>query len=302
MKRSIALFPQLTKKQEKEIQPSIESFQITYSQGQEKYDLKSDIEEEFGKGTVCVIDDLGKWTLENYGFSCHGTLCLRNVSVLFGENGIVSSDANLGVGIQWKSKSSNARGSKNIGQLCNDDTDVRISFDISFTGASLRNSVELSFVLYLSKPGENENNIETGTIMGELKTLLLILEGSGSSFTVFEKNVPGDPLWSIECDWEDPEYSQFSECVRVTINTGHNAWQLASEDDIRKELLKEIMASSMQIIISELEPHEYDAEGDFEPGSVSEAVRYFITRADIRTESNSSIAKSVRAYLDKVMK
>lgn len=302
MKRGISLFPCLSKKQEKNINPRIESILITYSDGQESFELRSDAEDDAGKETICIIDDLGRWTPEKYGFKCAGVLCLDNVGSLFGEDGIVSQDAKLGVGIQWKSKSSNYRGAKDIGLLSSEDNNLVLDFDIAFEAASLRNSVELSFVIYLAEPGEKESSIATGTIMGEIKELLLILEGSGSTFTVFEKNVPGDPLWSIDCDWDDPEYSQFSECVRVTINIGHNAWQLASDDDVRRELLKEIMASSMQIIISELEPYQYETDGDFEPGSVSAAVRYFVSRADINTDSYASVAKSVRAYLDKVMK
>ena len=304
MKRSISLYPQLSKKHTKFLKPDIENLRIYYRKGEEIFDLNSEGEREPGREMISVRDDRGEWSAEEYGFECEGDLTLDNVDLLFDteEEGIVSENAIIGVGLQWKSKSSNARGSQKVGELTGEDEDVSLHFDSTFLTATLRNSIDLTFVLYLISPGDSEQEILPGTILGDLFTLTIVLEGQGSIFTVFEKNAPGEPLWSVECDWEDPEYSQFAECVRVTVNTGHNAWQLATDDDVRKELLKEIMASSMQIIISELEPYQYDGSGDYEPGSVSAAIRYFVTRADINTDSNAGTAKSVRAYLDKAMK
>lgn len=304
MKRSISLYPQLTKKHAKFLKPDIENLRVYYCDGVEIFNLNAEGDREPGRELVTVRDDRGEWSAEEYGFECEGDLTLENVDLLFDSEGegIVSEDAIIGVGVQWKSKSSNARGSQKVGELTSADNDASLHFENSFLTATLRNSVDLTFVLYLISPGENEQKIMPGTILGDLYTLTIVLEGQGSIFTVFEKNAPGEPLWSVECDWEDPEYSQFAECVRVTVNTGHNAWQIATDDDIKKELLKEIMASSMQIIISELEPYQYDGSGDYEPGSVSAAISYFVTRADISTDSNAGIAKSVRAYLDKAMK
>ena len=302
MKRSITLYPHITKKHEKKLQACIKDLSVSYFDGNESIELNAEISSETNNMTVPVIDEFGKWTPEKHGLICRGIFCIHSVDILFGEDGIVSEDATLGLGLQWKSKNSNARGSIKIGEIESADHDVELSFELSFENASIRNSVELSFILYLVLPGENEQNLAIGTVFGELQSLTFILEGTGSTFTVFEKNAPGEPLWSIECDWEEPEYSQFSESVRVTINTGHNAWQLAAEDEERKELLKEIMASCMQIIISDLEPYQYESSGDYEPGSVSAAISYFISRAEINTESNAAIAKTVRAYLDKTMK
>lgn len=302
MKNSIALFPQLTKQQIKILQPRLDDFRVGYSDGQEEYELGDSVNLDNGRNVVPLVDDYGKWSPVDYGFICSGRIQVENCDILFGDDGIVSDDAVLGIAILWKSKSSVTRGSKQIGEIRGENVTLEADFEIEFGKASVRNNVELTFVLYLKTPGARELSISAGTVFGELYTVTLILEGMGSTFTVYEKDIPGDPLWSIECDWDDPESSQFSESVRVIINTGHNAWQLATDDDVRKELLKEIMASSMQIVIGELDPSEYDPSSDYEVGSVSAAISYFVSRAGIDTESGTSIAKSVRSYLDKTMK
>ena len=132
--------------------------------------------------------------------------------------------------------------------------------------------------------------------------MIVILEGINSVFTVFEKSAPGETLWTVSCDWDDPEYDPFSECVRVTINTAHPAWQLTSDEDVRKELLKEIMASSMQVVISELSAEQVDGSIEYAPGSVCDAISYIVGRADLDMQSNATIAQSIREYLDKSMK
>ncbi len=301
MKKSIVLYPQLTKQHLKELAPFIQSLEISYTDSCEENELNVEIEDT-GNPTVYVKDNLGKWSIDKYGLRCKGEIRIKNSGLLFKKGGLVPTDAILGIGLQWKSKSSNARGSSRLKTINSSDSDVSISFDMSFKQACLRNNVELSFVLYLYKNGKAGLSVEPGTLMGELIRIQIILEGEGSLFTVFEKNVQGEPLWEIDYEWEDPEFSQFSECVRVTVNKGHPAWQTANDDEMRKELLKEIMASSMQIIISELESDQYDPSEEYEPGSVSSAISYFVSRASINTESSASIAKSIRCYLDKAMK
>lgn len=302
MGNNISLYPTLDKELLKKLECEISDFKAGYSNGQETFELLCKVEDSGKNSVVSVADESGRWALDKHNVEFSGQIRIKNISCLFGKKGIVGDDAELGLGLTWKSKLSGTRGSRKIASINSDDDSLDIEFKKAFSASTLRGNIELGFQLYLINPGENEELLPPGIMFGEVNSVTVILEGIGSTFTVFEKSVPGEPLWNVECEWDDPEYSQFSECVKVIINTAHPAWVQATEDEIRKELLKEIMASSMQIIISELEPEQRNPDGEYEPGSVCDAIAYFITRADLNLDSNASIAKSIRAYLDKNMK
>ena len=232
------------------------------------------------------------------GFECR----TKNVSATYSENDtIYELSCKDDVGLVWRSRSSSLRGANRIAQFSSKSGNIRFRFKKEFPVASIRGNIDISLELYVISSGSNRL-LTSGSTLGEIDSFTLILEGIGSTFTVFEKSAPGEPLWSVDCDWDDPEYNQFSESVRVTINTAHPAWICSADDEVRKELLKEIMASSMQVIISELEPDEYNPASEYEPGSVSNAIVYFISRAKVDLSTPSTIASSIRTYLDKSMK
>ena len=301
MSRSILFYPTINKKMLKSLNCQIEDFQSLYSRGSETYALKCNFEEEAGINYLSIVDDTGRWSPEQFNISFSGTLSLHKSEVLFGKNGIVPEGAVIGIGMLWKSKSSNFRGAEKLGIVDSSSGELHFPFHKTFESASLRGTIELTFQLFVQDSGENDC-FPKGVSLGEVLAINIILEGINSTFTVFEKSAPGEPLWNVDCDWDDPGYDPFSESVRVTINTAHPAWALTVDEEVRKELLKEIMASSMQVVISELDDEHLDITEEYTPGSVCDAITYIISRADLKMESAATIAKSIRAYLDKSMK
>ena len=301
MARSILFYPTINKDHLKALNCQIDDFQSSYTRGNDTYDLKCNFEEEAGINYLSIVDDTGRWSPDHYDFSISGILRLSHSEVLFGNNGVVPNGAIAGIGMLWKSKTSNFRGAELLGTLGVSNGELSFPFHKTFNSASLRGTIELAFQLFVYDAGENVS-LPTGVSLGELFSINIILEGINSTFTVFEKSDPGEPLWNVDCDWDDPGYDPFSESVRVTINTAHPAWSLTVDEDVRKELLKEIMASSMQIVISELEKEQLDVSEEYTPGSVCDAITYIISRADLKMDSSATIAKSIRAYLDKSMK
>ena len=302
MRNSISFYPTLNKALLKHLEPQVEKMTAKYSTRFGSFDLVCNTEDVGINRIISIIDDSGRWSLDEHNLELSGRLILRNTDVLFGLNGLVEEDATLGVALVWKSRPSNIRGSNSIGTITKGCGDMTFDFSRAFEAARLRGHVNIAFELYVIKPGNNKTNLMQGISFGELDSFVVMLEGLGSTFTVFEKSEPGEPLWNVDCDWDDPEYSQFSECVKVTINVAHPAWVLASDEEIRKELLKEIMASSMQVVISELEQEQRDPYGEYEMGSVCDAISYLVKKANLDIESNATIAKSIRVYLDKNMR
>jgi len=302
MGNSVILYSTLDKGWRKKLNCRIDELNARYTSGNETYELKCN-EEEAGTGRfINIVDDSGQWSPNKHNIELFGSVIIENVDTLFGQKGIVSHDAKLGIGMMWRSRTSGYRGSQQINTVCSDDGTICSNFNKAFSASSLRGSLELVFQLYVIDPGSGDNSLKAGMLLGELDSVNLVLEGIGSTFAVFEKSSPGEPLWEVECDWDDPEVSQFTDSVRVTINNAHPAWIACSEEDTRKELLKEIMASSMQIVLSELETEQFSDSSDYEPGSVCDAMAYLLSRAELDLESNATVAKSIRRYLDKSMK
>ena len=301
---NFTFYPRLDSTQIKKLKCSIDSLSFAYECADSKIDLRYEAESVLGSTIISVVDDSGKWSLDDFGFSVNGVFNINNIEILFGSEGIVPKDAVLGIGLVWKSKTTNIRGSKMLCSLDEStDSSMGINFNLKFDKAQLRGVIELSFQLFIIEAGTGNTNLPTGLSLGELNTCSIILEGIGSTFTVFEKSIPGDVLWTVDCTWTDSSHDQFSECVCVKINKAHKAWQLSTDDDMRKELLKEIMASSMQVVISHLmSENESFLNDDNEPGSVGAAIEYIYSRASIDLSSDESIAKSIRTYLDKTMK
>lgn len=302
MERNIILYPTLGAEMLDKLEFKVADISASYSDGNEKKELRCAVEGTRYYKTIMIIDDAGNWSPDNYNLEISGNIEIGNPEVLFGEDSIAGIKDVIGIGMIFKSRTSSTRSADCLGSIGINSGKTRLPFKKAYSASSLRGNLDVTFTLFMKEKESMDSVIPLGATIGELSEYVFILEGMGSTFSVFEKNAPGEPLWSVECDWDEPEYSMFSDSVKVTINTAHRAWMLLTEDDMRKELLKEIMASSMQIVISSLEPEQYSIQAEYEPGSVSNAVAYLVDKASIDNESPASVATSLRKYLDKNMK
>lgn len=303
MKKSLKLFPTIDSDclNEMNCNISIPKACYEYSGGSIELEIEQiDDSEEYS-----IVDKYERWNSKDHNLFVSGNISIENTSMLFGESGVTSDNSELALGIIWRSKASNLRSAKKIATF-NKSTKIKNQeYKIGFRKSTIKESFELLVVVYLEKSIDNEKTSfakRNGTILGTLARYDFILEGSGSQFTVVEKYAPKEALWSVECDWDDPTYDLFSDTVRIVLNTAHDAWQLFDDPNFKKEIIKEIMASSIHVIISKLEQDEYDIYGDYERGSVSEAMSYIVDRAKVDVTASETIASSIRIYLDKVMK
>ena len=148
-----------------------------------------------------------------------------------------------------------------------------------------------------------------GCILGELDSKFVIrLDGVGSVFPVYEIHEPGQPLWYVKCDWDDPTYDLFSDCVAININTAHKNYKYLDKTKrtFDEQLLKEIMASALGVIITKLKEQEnyWDVTTigeDLQSGSVSEAINYFINTLEWDVSGPESLSLSIRKFFDQRM-
>ena len=310
MANSLPLFPVLSDERRNKIRYMItEDYQFSYTNNEESYHLETDETAE-GSGVYKLIDQEGDWSPDVHNLCVHRRGQLSSISGLFGKYGIVCSNAVIGVATIWTSSDSKQRGAIEVGEIKNTDAISRLELDYEFDVAQLRGRVDFSTILYVKKagtPNKEERHLANtyGCLLGELDRISVLLDGNGSVFPIYEVYEPDQPLWYVRCTWEDPTFDQFVDCVSLIINTAHHNYRFLDKKrkSYDEQLMLEIMASALTIIISELkeDPNYWDETvngNSLQRGSVSEAVNYFIKTHGWDVTSIESLSISIHKFFD----
>lgn len=312
MSKDLRLFPVLTDELRAKIRFQATPYQYSYLRDGNEYDLQD--ESIDGSNMLFKLsDERGIWSPDVYNLRIRREYTLKTFKCLFGAEGIACRNAEIGIAVIWTSTTSKLRGVIKGGSVSNDDSDeVNLAIDETFEVAGLRGNIELTTVFYLKSSGNPNSNEEhlantEGYILGELDKVVVMLDGKGSVFPIYEVSEPNQALWNVKCDWTDPTYDLFSECVSININTSHPSYKFLdkTKKSYNEQLLKEIIASALVIIITKLKESEYWVETinreNLEIGSVSEAVSYFITTLGWETSSLEALSISIRKFFDNGM-
>lgn len=312
MAANVSLFPVITDDLLGKIRFQTSPFELYYIRDDQEFVLRA---EEIESSTTVhkVVDEEGIWSPDDYNLCLRRRYSLRTYQCLFGENGIVCKTAVLGLAVMWTSSDSKQRGVIHIGDIENTPRDLELKLNQEFPEAQLRGTVEFTTILYLKKAGDplwDEGHLanEYGCLLGELDKFVIKLDGTGSVFPIYEINEPGQPLWYVKCNWDDPTYEQFSDCVYININTAHKNYKYLDKTKrtFDEQLLKEIMASALILIITKLKEQENywvatTTGNDLQSGSVSEAIYYFIDTLEWDVSSPEAMSLSIRKFFDQRM-
>ncbi|SHN64626.1 hypothetical protein SAMN02745247_02828 [Butyrivibrio hungatei DSM 14810] len=314
MSNSIMLYPSLDDELISRIRFQPKKYEFYYTdKNDDEYDLVNE-PIEAASSVYIIKDEKGVWTQDNNNLCFRRKYCLRTFQCLFGENGVACTNASLGIGIQWTSLDSRQRGVIPISVFDASDTILEIEAEKKFGKAQLRGEVCFSTILYIAKAGtptENEHHLANteGYILGELDTFTIKLDGSGSSFPIYEISDPGQPLWYIQCNWIDPTAEKLSECVSIIFNTAHKNYSYLNREDknFDCQLLSEIMASAITLLIEKvrLEPGYWDQimQGeDLETGSVGHVIYYFMKTLEWDLSTPETTSLSARKHFDQRIK
>ncbi|HIS62692.1 MAG TPA: hypothetical protein IAC14_10715 [Candidatus Scybalomonas excrementigallinarum] len=312
MAASISLFPTLNDELFGKIRYQVSQYEFYYIREEQENFLRT---EEIENGSMInkLMDDEGIWSPDEYNLCIRRKYSLRTYQCLFGENGIACSNAILGLALMWTSSDSKQRGVVPIGDISNSLKDLELILDYEFIQAQLRGLVEFTTIVYIKNvgtPSWEEEHLanEYGCILGELDKFIIKLDGTGSVFPMYEVNEIGQPLWYVKCDWDDPTYEQFSECISININTAHKNYKYLDKKKrtFNEQLLKEIIASALVLIITKLKGQEdyWDetmSGNNLETGSVSEAIYYFVNTLEWDVSTPETISLSIRKFFDQRM-
>lgn len=315
MSSAISSYPVLTDQLRSRFRFSIlEDYSFGYVRDDDEHEL---VPEELGAGTINhrLVDTNGDWDPDRDCLFVRRRFEIQNASCLFGPDGIACSNAEIGVAVIWTSADSKQRGAVELGGLKKSDAPSRMSLAYSFRTAQLRGMVEFSTVMYIREagipqPSERFLAYKRGMLLGEIDRYQIQLDGSGSVFPIYEVEEPDQPLWYVRCDWDDPTYDLFSETVAINLNKAHRNYRYIDRNSktYDHQLLNEIIAAAISVIISKLKSQgsywDSTVSGtDIQPGSVSQAVNYFISTLGWDVSAPETMAISIRKFMDgKVMK
>ena len=163
-----------------------------------------------------MTDDAGEWDAMHFDTEMRCHFEFEDVAAFFGaEHGIAVHDAAIGLAVMIISLTSNHRFCKPIMSFCEDSGKVSRDWSFTLPKAFYRDRIILQTVLYIKKIGfprdyEDIRANISGMIVGDLGSMTVFIDGTGSLFPVKKENDPTRPLWRVECNWSDPYLDMFS--------------------------------------------------------------------------------------------
>jgi len=267
-------------------------------------------DQEIRNSQIYIKEEDSNWSQDENNLEINRFCIINNPAFLFGNNGLVGPKSTLGIALSWHSKSSNQRGVVPVGELVKGIKNEPFEFQVkyNFKPGQLKGLITFELILYLKE--NKHQNIpffaqHEGTLLGELDSCTLIIDGSGSMFPILEVHNPNKPLWWVSCDWMDILSDPFTEeYVSVNLNTAHRFFkQLNVEYGLGSSpLLIEIISSSIQIIIQKAKETDVwdviQSGVDLDPGSIAQAVNYFLQTFQWDHSSPENLACSIRNDLE----
>lgn len=286
-------------------------YSFFYDQDEKKHSLTEEYLDREGK-SVLIKDPDGIWIPDQHPLNISLDITFNNPQMLFGEGGVANSKSKLAIGMVWESPDSKQKGAIRLGTpfTIRSKTVHWNVKKITFLENTLRRKVTLMFFLYLHTPGKPAASemafiSHSGAILGRLGEKNLIIEGRGSYFPIFEQNLPEEPLWHIEADWDDPLCDQYTETFGIYLNTAHENYPLVNKDDesFVQPLLNEIIASALEQLFQKLKEDRLIWEQiehgiDMEDGSVAAFAHYSMNVLGYDPSSPEELGRSIRLYLD----
>ena len=316
MSTVVNLFPAFTDQRRSKIKYNFSDYSYFYNMDNDEFELLSEDTEGDGK-IFSLSDDTGHWKPDLNNVGIRRSFEMSNLKSLFGSSGIVCGGAKLGIALMWTSQESRQRGSIDIGSFNISDDYKRFHLEHHFLAGQFRGKVHFETVLYIKEKGlpaigEEYFANEPGIILGSFGDMItIVFDGNGSLFPIiFDENASAQsPLWDVMCNWNDPATDSFYENVLIRFNVNNKNYKKYLDKDSSyydPQLFKEILASAVSIIVAKVRenPEDWDAAvngTELNPGSVSEAVYYFINTLEWNLSSPEVSSLSIRKFFDQRM-
>lgn len=288
----------------------------------DKYDFSYLIEGSYrslrprGKNTVKLEDSLESWKIENDGLRICRQITIESPSYLYGKNGLLCSEASLGICIIWNNKTLTQMGYIKPESIVNKGESLVCNFKHEFLPGEIKGDLVLDTVLYVQKeaenvhPGEEHLINEAGVTIGTIDSIALDFDSFYMDFPIKEVKDPNMPLWWLELNqWDDPTQDPFNEDYVCLYLNSHYSFCPKVGDTIKNvDILVEIVSTAYLMIIKKIEEMGYlvpTLDGNnLEVGSISQAMYYFYTSCDpaLKLESIDLLQKTIRINIERMLK
>lgn len=294
------------------------SFEVSYKRGDYLCKMNHEKVNELNEKIFIVTCPNDDWKPNLDNFIVNGRISIKNPNRLFKENKIVEDDAVIGVAIRAYSKDSKINITNPIGELRKsneelENSSVSIGYDVYFKKSELSEKVYLEVFLYL-KQKSSKNTIfasEIGSILGEIYSFELIIEGNGSLFPIKLFSDKTKPLWTMDVSYDDLDDELSSRNICLKLNNLHKDFKIIGSNDINKEnvyLWKEILASFFENLFISLDSSELTRicdTNDTVDGSVGKflqslAQMFCISKYDIEN-NRPGLSEKIRLSLDNLL-
>lgn len=311
----LSLYPTLTSAKNAKAQILSQTIELSYNDDYDNYPLEiKDIEGVSQKFRGVIKDPRCVWYPETHNIIIRKQGRIEHPDVLFGINGIAAHDAILGIAGIWSSKKADLHGTINYGSFELKPTPFEFDRTVSLERGTVKGDIKFKLVVYLVKSGNpypDEMHLAniSGTVLGVIDEWDIILEGSGSVFPIVTVNEPRKPLWWVKYeDACDPFQDLFDEeNVEIRLNKAHPCYDdLNIEESLKgSPLFLEVISSALNIIITSVRDSVSESDWDeivegqnLTPGTIAEAVSYFINKLQWDISSPSALAMSIHQYFD----
>ena len=305
MSKELSLYPLINAALVEKIEYSRLNIQFKYDVEHGKEKLIS-ITDSIQGNEIILYDVDQVWGADKHNLKVYFDLIFNDLSPLFESSGILSNGAELGIAVEWYSRTSRQRGTINLGSVLKEDSSfVMVDNVVEFDRSSVRGSISFEVFFFVKKgqlplPQEESHKANSnGSILGVFDSFTVILDGQGSDFPLNDYFDSNDPLWKVVTTWTNPLDEYFNDSVTILLNRAHKNYRFISKDSksFVPMLMDEIILNSMEIIINKVIDSDYWEEislNKYEEGSVAAAVFYFINTFDLDTSSGETLAYSLR--------
>lgn len=261
-----------------------------------------------------AIDGPFSWNVDECHVMFTQKLQISNPAYLFSSNnshfkGVALPRDRIGVAALWHCNKSNIRGCERISDFSFEEVKkndcLNICFEKYFPAATIGGKLTINYIIYLRRKGPDMKNgyaAIPGTNLGSLGSPCIIyIDGDQSEFPISIISYPGEPLWWVEYNIDDPLIDEFSsQYINIVLNEAHkDFWELGREKGYQTAFFTEIFSSAMEHIFikiySDFRSSMNDADtGSMQSGTIAYALEYMKQIMNIDTSSIEAIHETVR--------
>lgn len=301
---------------------------LNFMQSSCKLFYQPDTESEWMELPLSPSGDSGEnaWLLEDPGKLDEGhgdvrfsqTFTLSNLDKLFNGSPDITQVAlpgdRLGIAAIWWVDRSRIRGCVPLGNFTLQDLKghARRSFSLDhvFEAGVLAGRLEVQYILYMQEPGiRHQPGIarRAGIRLATLaEPVCLQIDGTSSQFPVASAARPGEPLWWMEFNLEDPVMDPFTEdYICLMLNEAHPAYAELMKGN--GDLYAEVFSMALEELFLYIRTEFGDCFRNLDLRSVREgttayAILYMKQTFDLNTDTIVSLHRSIRQMVTRKLK